>query len=86
MNRMFHGADACNQRIGSWDVSSVTDTERMFNLAGAFNQPIGSTSIFRNTDLFHPNLCEWGPKLPITASMLNSFLSCPITVDPPRWA
>ena len=42
---MFHGADAFNSDISSWDVSNVTNMSWMFNGAGAFNQDLSSWDV-----------------------------------------
>jgi surface protein len=45
MGAMFQGANAFNQPIGNWNVSSVTNMVGMFASSTAFNQPIGSWNV-----------------------------------------
>ena len=45
---MFYDCAAFNQRLNSWDVSSVENTESMFNGARAFNQPLDKPVNLKN--------------------------------------
>ena len=51
MWRMFGGASAFNQPIGSWRVDKVTDMWGMFRDASAFNQPLGGWRVDKVTDM-----------------------------------
>ena len=51
---MFYDCAAFNQRLNSWDVSSVENTESMFNGARAFNQPLDKSANLKNQcRIFH---------------------------------
>ena len=51
---MFYDCAAFNQRLNSWDVSSVENTESMFNGARAFNQPLDkSANLTNQCRMFH---------------------------------
>jgi surface protein len=45
MRMMFASADAFNQPLNSWDVSSVTDMYHMFSSAIAFDQDISAWDV-----------------------------------------
>jgi surface protein len=45
MASMFNNADAFNQDISSWNVSSVTDMNNMFDNTDGFNQDISSWNV-----------------------------------------
>ena len=49
MDSMFSTADAFNQPIGDWDVSSVTNLAEC--LVNSFNQPIGDWDVSNVTDM-----------------------------------
>jgi surface protein len=51
MEAMFLWAEAFNQPIEGWDVSSVTNMSYMFAGAEAFNQPIGDWDVSSVTDM-----------------------------------
>jgi surface protein len=68
LSRIFDNAQAFNQDISSWDMSSATDMEGMFTNATAFNQNIGSwntakaiemAQIFKGATAFNQNLGSW---------------------------
>jgi surface protein len=48
MNSMFNGAQAFNQNIGAWNVSSVTNMNNMFQYASVFNQDLSGWDISVN--------------------------------------
>jgi surface protein len=51
MSNMFHGANAFNHDISSWDVSDVTDMSGMFSAAITFSQDISSWDVSAVTDM-----------------------------------
>jgi len=53
MENMFHSADAFNQNISSWNVSSVINLGWMFNNAAAFDQVISSRNVSSVTNMGH---------------------------------
>jgi surface protein len=65
---MLSGADAFNQPIGNWDVSSVSSMNGMFFRNTAFNQPIGNWDVsnvlemegmFREATAFNQPIGNW---------------------------
>jgi surface protein len=68
---MFSGADAFNQPIGNWNVSSVTNFAAMFQNTDNFNQPIGNWNVssgtsfanmFNGADVFKQEIRTWTVK------------------------
>ena len=51
MYRMFNGANAFNQPIGNWDVSSVQRMESVFRWAFAFNKSITDWNVSSVTNM-----------------------------------
>ncbi|GEM_PF-1872233 len=66
MREMFNNADAFNQSIDNWDVSSVTNMSGMFGLTDAFNQPLD----------------DWGTKLNGVLDMSKMFLGAQVFNQP----
>lgn len=71
MSHLFFDAQAFNQPIETWDVSSVVSMEFMFRKAIAFNQPIGDwktdevfnmSRIFLRASSFNQPLSSWNTK------------------------
>ena len=48
---MFAYTDTFNKDISSWDVSSVTTTEKMFKFAESFNQDISDWDVSNVTNM-----------------------------------
>ena len=68
MEQMFYSADAFNQPLSRWDVSSVTNMAYMFYDADAFNEDIGAwdtssvttmEQMFYSADAFNQPLSRW---------------------------
>jgi surface protein len=84
MNGMFFDADAFNQPLNNWDVSSVTTMEAMFAGADAFNQPLDDWDVSSVEDMngmfgfataFNQNLCAWCGQLGPATEVINMFLN-----------
>jgi surface protein len=65
MTNIFNQANAFNQPLGSWDVSSVVSMDGMFAGASAFNQPIGSWDVSNVIDMSYMFVSAWAFNQPL---------------------
>jgi surface protein len=68
MFAMFEGADAFNQKISKWNVSSVINMSRMFRRAKTFKLHLSNWNVqkvtnmhamFEDADAFNQNISRW---------------------------
>ena len=93
MEQLLGDAEAFNQPIGDWDVSSVTNMNGMFSIARAFNQPLGDwdvssvtnmTLMFSNAEAFNQPLGDWDVSS-VTNMNLMFFGALSISQDFSSW-
>ena len=99
MNNTFDGAEAFNQPLSSWNVSSVTNMQYMFRIfsgTSTFNQDISSwnvssvtnmDSMFENASVFDQDISGWDVSL-IASKPINFDNNTPATwttAEKPLW-
>ena len=82
MEKMFNGALAFNQNIGSCQTTKVKNMSEMFRNASSFNQDITSwnvplvttmTYMFSGASKFSQNLKTWNPKTIINKNDVDAL-------------